>query len=313
MEIELKFQLPLAAMTRLQDSLKARCAGVISLRARYFDTPRRDLAQAGFALRLRHEGAHWVQTLKSAPGYSSSVRSEHNVPLGDGAEPALDPGRHGDNEDGRRLLDLLARTAGQPLACLYATDIERHALACESHGATIEFAVDHGKISASALSLPVSEVEVELLAGPVAALPDVGRELVSEYGAWLDVRSKAMRGDALARGQTIVPAASARNTDLMACVSALLVNASQLASDEGCEPSHRQHLLQGLACLRELSARGDRAAAGLDARMADELSASLAAPNASPAAILRAEAVQYWLLDLVSAELAALAPLAAKR
>ena len=42
-------------------------------------------------------------------------------------------------------------------------------------------------------------------------------------------------------------------------------------------------------------------------RVADALSASLAASAASPAGMLRADAVQYWLLDLVAAELATLA------
>lgn len=308
MEIELKFQLPMAAMERLQDSLKTDGARMMSLRARYFDTPSRDLAQAGFALRLRNEGGEWVQTLKSAPSFASSVRSEHNVQLGSGIEPVLDPGRHRDTDDGRRLLALLERSDGQPLTCLYATDIERTVLARDSHGARIEYAVDHGQISASAGSLPVSEVEIELLSGPVGALPAAGRALVSDCGAWLDVRSKAMRGDSLARGRKIVPAASARNTDLMACVSALLVNASQLASDEGYEPSHLQQLQQGLVYLSELAARGERSAAVLDSRTADALSSRLAAPGAAPADTLRTEAVQHWLLELVAAELAALAP-----
>ena len=238
MEIELKFQLPAAALARLQASLVVRGARTVSLRARYFDTASRTLAEAGFALRLRNEGGEWVQTLKSAPSFASSVRSEHNVRLGDAGEPAIDPGRHGETDEGRRLLELLAGAGTQPLACLYATDIERTALACDSHGATIEYAVDQGEIRASASSLPVSEVEIELLSGPVAALPAAGRELVHEHEAWLDVRSKAMRGDALARGQEIVPAASASDAGLMACISALLVNASQLAADEGGEPAH---------------------------------------------------------------------------
>lgn len=308
MEIELKFQLPMAAMERLQDSLKTDGARVVSLRARYFDTASRELAHAGFALRLRNEGGEWVQTLKSAPSFASSVRSEHNVQLGSGSEPALDPGRHRDTDDGQRLLALLGRSDGQPLSCLYATDIERTVLARDSHGARIEYAVDHGLISASAASLPVSEVEIEWLSGPVGALPAAGRELVSDWGAWLDVRSKAMRGDSLARGRKIVQAASARHADLPSCVSALLVNASQLASDEGYEPSHLQELQRGLVHLSGLAARGEGAAASLDSRTVDALSSSLAAPGASPVQILRAEAVQHWLLELVAVELAALAP-----
>ncbi len=304
MEIELKFQLPTAAMAQLQDSLKARGARVISLRARYFDTPSRELAQAGFALRLRNEGGEWVQTLKSAPSFASSVRSEHNVLLGSGSEPVLDPGRHRDTDEGRRLLALLESSKDQPLACLYATDIERTVLACDRNGATIEFALDCGQISASAGSLAVSEVEIELLSGPVTALTDTGRELVSEHGAWLDVRSKAMRGDALSRGHSIVPAATARAADLMSCVSALLVNASQLASDEGGGPVHLQQLQQEMARLRELADRRVPAADGPDLHLAD----SLSVPGVSPSDILRGEAVQHWLLDLVAAELAALAP-----
>ncbi len=305
MEIELKFQLPHAAIASLADTLRVDGANTQPMRARYVDTDLRDLARAGFALRLRREGTTWVQTLKSAPTFASSVRAEHNAVLGDDMEPGLDPGRHGESEEGRRLLALLAQPGMQALACQFETDIERLALVREEYGATIEYALDRGVIKAGSLSIPVAEIEIELVSGPPAALLSAGRALVDEHGAWLDVRSKAMRGDTLARGRDRVPPAVADGTSLKSCVSAVLVNASQVASDEGHDPQHLEQLRRGLLQLPELAARAGHRFDAVDLRVLAALSEHLATSVSSPAAAVRNAAVQHCFLHLVAIELSA--------
>src|SRR5438105_13332093 len=87
-EIELKFQVPSERRAAVDAAVAGRTpAPRLRLQAAYFDTPQRTLAQAGLALRIRHEGRHWVQTLKGA-GADGLTRAEHNV--------MLPPGRHAD-------------------------------------------------------------------------------------------------------------------------------------------------------------------------------------------------------------------------
>ena len=52
----------------------------------------------------------------------------------------------------------------------------------------------------------MSELELELCAGPVAALIAQTQAWVTQHGLWLDVRSKAERGERLARGELLAAA-----------------------------------------------------------------------------------------------------------
>ena len=71
-EIELKFRIPPARLAALRRAVATRSAQVLPLAAVYFDTPDEQLARARVALRLRREGAVWVQTLKAEGGSASS-------------------------------------------------------------------------------------------------------------------------------------------------------------------------------------------------------------------------------------------------
>ncbi len=265
-EIELKFQVPAERRAAVAAAVAGRAgAGQLQrLQAAYHDTAERALAGAGIALRLRREGPHWVQTLK-ATGGDAMTRLEHNVerPGRAAAAPPLDLTLHAGTPAGARLAEVLAGVPDAGLACRFGTDIRRLSRRLRSHGAMLELAFDTGRVQAGAQAQPLCELEMELLRGSPAALLACARPWVVRHGLWLDTRSKAERGDLLARGLPYTPArkavavrlsadmtaAAARRAVLQACAQQVLPNASQVASglfgDE-----HLHQLRVGLRRLR---------------------------------------------------------------
>jgi triphosphatase len=235
-EIELKFQVPAAQREALKRRVATASAIKQRLQAQYFDTPDRALAVAGIALRLRREGTRWVQTLKAIDGHAVN-RLEHNVPLTGSpgrtaTPPALDPLRHQASPAGERLAQVLAAAQG-PLLSLYRTDIHRTARRVRSGGATIEIAFDEGTIMAGDRRLAVCEIEFELVSGRIDGLWPLARQWALRHGLWLDVRSKAERGDRLAQDIVIPPAVKA-------------TPAQPLPADASCDAALRRMVGQAL-------------------------------------------------------------------
>jgi len=268
-EIELKLQVPTAQRRAVDAAVAARGqVPRVRLQAAYQDTAARTLAAAELALRLRREGRQWVQTLKGA-GDDGLTRLEHNVPRGAAlAMPPIDPRLHAGTPAGDRLLALLAADSGATLQTLYRTDIRRRTrvLAVRAPGrpgAKVELAFDQGHIVAGEATIEVCELEIELLAGSAVAVIDTARRWVPRHGLWLDGRSKAERGDLLARGETVAPprmakplslarqadASSAWQAVLRNCADQVLANASQIASGEHAS-EHVHQLRVGLRRLR---------------------------------------------------------------
>ena len=263
-EIELKFQVPLATRAAVDAAVagspKARR---VRLQASYVDTAKRTLAAAGIALRLRREGRQWVQTLKGG-GAGGLARFEHNVALGSApALPAIDPRRHAGTPLGDRLLELLAADGGGAPAELFRTDILRRSRVVAAGSGQVELAFDAGAIHAAAARLAVCELEIELVSGSPQAVIDTARSWVPRHRLWLDLRSKAERGDLLARGQTLAPArkaqavklaqhvsaAQAWRAVLRECAAQIGINASQIGSGEF-DAEHVHQLRIGLRRLR---------------------------------------------------------------
>ena len=268
-EIELKLQVPAAQRAAVEAAVAGRTlAPRTRLQAAYHDTAERTLALAGLALRLRREGRQWVQTLKGA-GDDGLTRAEHNVPRGAGrAVPAIEPRLHAGTPVGERLLALLGANPGSSLQTLYRTDIQRRTRAqiVRSPGrpqSRVELAFDAGRIEAGAASIEVCELEIELLAGHPAAVIETARGWLPRFGLWLDGRSKAERGDLLARGERMalarmaaavrlapqMNAAAAWQAVLRSCADQILANASQIASGTHA-PEHVHQLRVGLRRLR---------------------------------------------------------------
>lgn len=262
-EIELKFQVPSAARAAVRRAVATASAQRVRLQARYFDTPDGRLAAAGLALRLRKEGRHWVQTLKSR-GDGLMQRGEHEVALPAGREaPPLDLARHAGTAAGTALAQALGDGAAT-LMERFATDIRRTRRRVRMAGGVVaELALDEGEIRAGAARLPVCELEFELLDGVPAALPVLAGRWVQRHGLWLDPRSKAERGERLAHAVTTVPpvkanpprlapsmtGAAALRAMLASALNQVLGNACELADGLG-TPEHLHQCRVGLRRLR---------------------------------------------------------------
>ena len=289
-EIELKFQVPAAQRAAVDRAVAGgtwpdrKVQRRVRLQAAYFDTAQRALAKARLALRVRREGRRRVQTLKGATA-DGMTRLEHNVALGPRFEaaaepPQADPALHAGTPAGDRLFAALGHAAdgadggiddrahggarpGEPLAVLYRTDILRRTRIQRSRLGRVELAFDSGSISAGTATLAVCELEIELLAGSPLAVLDAARRWLPRFGLWLDTRSKAERGDMLARGETMAPPRTATDVDLTprmsgvqalrcvlgSCADQVLGNASQIASGEHTD-EHVHQLRIGLRRLR---------------------------------------------------------------
>jgi inorganic triphosphatase YgiF len=231
-EIELKFRIPPARLAALRRAVATRSAQVLPLAAVYFDTPDEQLARARVALRLRREGAVWVQTLK-AEGGSAMHRLEHNVVVAGARQPALDLSRHDGSAAGQALRAVLAGAPDAPLLARYATEVQRTQRLLRVGGARIELALDEGRITAGPRSLPICELEFELLAGTPQALLDVAGRWADRFGLVLDVRSKSERGHQLAGDQLASPPTKARSPRLSAAATPAQAQAAMLASALG--------------------------------------------------------------------------------
>lgn len=228
-EVELKLQVSAAARPAIERALAG--APRQRLQAIYFDTADGRLAAAGLSLRLRKEGRRWVQTLKAGSAHGMA-RAEHNVPVAvsTGSTPEPDPARHHGTPPGAALAAVLARCdgkggheAGAILQPRYRTDIWRRLQRRRTRRGSLELAFDRGEIVAmgadgQARRWPVCELEIELESGSPQAVVELARRYAGSHGLWLDTRSKAERGERLARGFGLgdaVPAVKARPVGLV--------------------------------------------------------------------------------------------------
>ncbi|QDV07064.1 CHAD domain protein [Planctomycetes bacterium Poly30] len=263
-EIELKFRIAPEQRSALEAALDAESAERLLLRARYYDTAEGHLSAARIALRLRQEGERWVQTVKR-PGKDPMHRLEDNadVSVSPGAAPTLDLARHGKSGAGEALERAL--DGAQP-ELRYETDILRTRCTLPIGASCVEVALDVGEIRAGALKESVSELEFELLSGPVDGLLELAEEWAARFGLVLDVTSKAERGERLAAGGSPSPAtyferaqlpkklsvAQARALLLGATLAHALPNAAAISSGRY-SPEHVHQLRVALRRIRTVA------------------------------------------------------------
>lgn len=207
LEIELKFQLPIEKQQQLIQAIAQ--PDPIQLRAQYFDTAERTLAQQHMALRLRQEDQHWVQTFKGK-GKNSLERIECDIALGQRKRaPKVNLALYADQPQIQKLLEQ-ALPDDALLQMQFETDVQRYVKTVQFQDALIELCVDMGEIRSQGRTLPLSEVEFELKQGRVEQLLQFAQQWIQPYGLWLDVRSKAERGHLLSLGRNATAPVTAK-------------------------------------------------------------------------------------------------------
>ncbi|MFT3800693.1 MAG: CHAD domain-containing protein [Burkholderiaceae bacterium] len=287
-ERELKFQVPHAC----RDALRARLSALPAPHRRrlvsiYVDTADGCLARHRVALRLRHDGERWEQTLKAA-GDAPVDRLEENVERpGDWPPdgPPIDPSLHAGTPAFDRLRAALADSAEPTLGAVFVSDFVRLHADLIVDDARIEIAFDEGELRAEPRgaspheaaangtgvpTLPIRELELELKSGPSRALFAAAADWADRHQLSIDTISKAARGERLARGRLDAPQATrARIVEFergqrpdgrtllrrwtAVCLEQVLDNASLLAAGEAPADVEVVHQLRvGLRRLRSV-------------------------------------------------------------
>jgi inorganic triphosphatase YgiF len=100
------------------------------------------------------------------------------------------------------------------LTLQFQTDVQRSFHVFEFEGSQIEVCLDDGEIRTPNDQAKICEVEFELKKGSAQHLIEFSKTWVDKYQLWLDVRSKAERGNLLAIGKAVSPATKAKSLKL---------------------------------------------------------------------------------------------------
>jgi len=188
----------------------------------YYDTPRLELHSSGMALRLRHAGRQWLQTLKGGGSVKAGLhqRNEWEVPVN---RPALDFSATQAVEWSQHL-PLSLRKKLHPV---FVTDFSRTSRMLDFKGARIELCMDSGEISTEQRSTPVCELELELKSGEPQQLFELALAILEIVPFELESVSKAEQGYRLLSGYTMHPvkaiAPKLARTDTLADVLKMLI------------------------------------------------------------------------------------------
>ena len=197
MELELKLLLDPAARGIVESHQAFAAVGSEEREeiTTYFDTPDLCLRQRGTSLRVRQSGPHFVQTVKlDDPGAGLGVRGEWEWPL---ESAKLDPARLSELPRGAALPGEIIDRVGP----LFSTRIKRKIWHIELDQATeVEAVIDEGIVRARRRQAPISEVELELKAGPSGPLFRFAIELADRAALRYGSQSKAERGYGLVSG-----------------------------------------------------------------------------------------------------------------
>jgi triphosphatase len=159
-EIELKFEVAPRELRKLKAArvLRRKPPKEENLLSVYFDTPKHKLARNGVSLRVRHNGAKRLQTIKSGGSNGSFRRGEWEQVI-KGDVPNLRKARD------TALEPLLTKKLKRRLKPIFETHIHRTSVPVRKNGTRIEVALDEGQVRAGRRSAPISELELELKRG----------------------------------------------------------------------------------------------------------------------------------------------------
>ncbi len=199
-ETELKLRIAPGQLARLKRHalLKAHQLArplVRRLQNIYYDTPKLELHDSGIALRLRHAGRQWLQTLKGGGSVQAGLhrRNEWEVPV---QRAALDfSAAQGVNWD-----ELLHPSLRRKLQPVFVTDFTRSSRMLEFQGAQIELCMDQGEVRTGQLTSPICELELELKSGEPVQLFELALAILEIVPFELETVSKAEQGYRLLSG-----------------------------------------------------------------------------------------------------------------
>jgi triphosphatase len=249
-EVELKLEMPVAEVARVQRSLRRRLGEGIKrhLISVYFDTGKRALRKRGLTLRTRSDGKRRVQTVKAADTTSAYIfdRLEWETKIeGDKLDlKAASRTPVGDVLHGSRADGLLVP--------IFETVVDRTTWRVKQDGSEIEVALDEGHVSAHGSTQPIAELELELKCGSPTDLFALARSLDRVKHLEIGVLSKSERGFALADGgepnsfkaepialRPNLSVAQAFQIIARACVRHFRINEPLLIASRSAEPLHQ--------------------------------------------------------------------------
>ncbi|MEA3390700.1 MAG: CHAD domain-containing protein [Pseudomonadota bacterium] len=243
---------------------------VRQLRAVYQDTSDHALAKAGLSLRIRTSGDARIQTVKAdgAGAAGLFVRSEWEMAV-EGDEPILD--------DTTPIKAMLGDRAGE-IAPLFEVNVERRIWIIHECDAEMELVLDRGEVIAGARRQAICEAELELKAGPPAALFTLARKFDTTAPIRLGVLTKAERGYMLTKPARSVfkaepvtlkremTAAAAFQHVAQTCIRQFRLNEAVLLGDRHPEALHQarvalRRLRSAFSIFKPLFGADERAAA----------------------------------------------------
>jgi inorganic triphosphatase YgiF len=205
-ELELKLEVDPEHIARLQRSAWLRSltegrARTRTIHSVYHDAPDLALSRRDVALRVRMDGRRRLLCVKGRGVSRGGLfdRPEIELPVEDDRP---DPARLPEGEL-RRIVEAEAARAG--LQAVFETDFRRTTRRIGWTGSEIELALDVGEIRAGGRSLPICEVELELVQGEPTQLYEIALELLSQVPLRLSTLSKAERGYGLLTGEVPAP------------------------------------------------------------------------------------------------------------
>ncbi len=234
---------------------------IVDLKNAYYDTVDQKLRAEGLALRVRHDGNGRQQTLKAGDASQAALlkRGEWNVTVGTD-HPCLDTLP-------KEAVALLPKEASQgDLRKTFETRVQRRVRQISINGTgktkgRIEASLDVGEIETETGTLPIAELELELLKGEPQTLYQVALDLQKAGPLQLETRSKSSRAyDQLGEQppswhRAVAPLITASHTvdDAMAAIFASCFGqwlANQAAAIDGRDPEGVHQMRIGLRRLR---------------------------------------------------------------
>src|SRR5262249_54207296 len=198
-EVELKLALPAAALRKAEQlgwlrKLASEPVAHNDITSTYFDTKGSKLRRHGVTLRVRRNGAKYIQTIKGQNGASPALSRFEREEEVASARPRLKYAKD------TPLEPLATGKLKRKLRPVFRTQVQRRVMQVRLNGSEIELAFDHGKVVAGKRGQPLHELELELKRGHAQDVARLARRLRKAVPIAFGPRAKSDRGYALAEG-----------------------------------------------------------------------------------------------------------------